>query len=441
MPEASKNRESPKNCDYNANQEDLESFIEAASDSHFPIQNLPYGIFQPKQALARVGVAIGDKVLDLDVLAEAGMLGERARAERIFSGPSLNRFVAAGKETWETNRTTLSRLLSADCPDLRDNSALLSRALHLRSEVTMRLPIEVKSYTDFYSSLEHAVNVGALFRGRENALMPNWRHVPIGYDGRANSVVVSGTDFHRPFGQTKPSEDAGPIFGPCKSLDFELEVAFVVGVGSELGHTIPVARAEESLFGMLLLNDWSARDIQKWEYQPLGPFLAKNFCTSVSPWIVTTAALQPFKVPARPQEPEPLPYLHSPRRVFDIHLEVALRSTSMKEGEELVVCRGNSRTLYWDHCQQLAHHSSNGCPMQVGDIFGSGTISGDSQDSLGSLLELTQGGKQPIILPTGEDRRFLQDGDSVTMRGWCQGHGYKVGFGEVVGTVLPARSS
>jgi fumarylacetoacetase len=304
----------------------------------------------------------------------------------------------------------------------------------------MRLPIEIKSYTDFYSSIEHATNVGALFRGRENALMPNWRHIPIAYDGRASSIVVSGTNFHRPVGQTKPSDDAGPVFGPCRSLDFELEVAFVVGVGSELGSTIPVERAEEHIFGMLLLNDWSARDIQKWEYQPLGPFLAKNFCTSVSPWIVTLDALEPFKVPARSQEPEPLPYLRSRRQVYDIHLEVALRSALMKGGDPLVVCSGNSRALYWDHCQQLAHHASNGCPMQVGDLFASGTISGDSHASLGSLLERTEGGKRPIKLPSGEERTSLQDGDSVIMRGWCQGKGYRVGFGEVVGTVLPARS-
>ncbi len=418
----------------------LTSFIEVRPDSDFPIQNLPYGIFETANGSPRVGVAIGEMVLDLDVLADAGLLGERARAERFFSGPSLNRFIATGRATWSAIRSTLIRLLRFDSPDLRDNPAVLSKALHRRSDVTMRLPIEVKSYTDFYSSIEHATNVGALLRGRENALMPNWKHIPIAYDGRASSIVVSGTDFHRPVGQTRPSEEAGPIFGPCKFLDFELEVAFVVGVGSGLGSSIPVESAEEHIFGMLLLNDWSARDIQKWEYQPLGPFLAKNFCTSVSPWLVTLAALEPFKVPARPQEPEPLPYLRSQRHVYDIHLEVALRSSSMEEGQDSVVCRGNSRTLYWDHCQQLAHHSSNGCPMQVGDIFASGTISGESQESLGSLLERTQAGKYPIQLAPGEERSSLQDGDSVTMRGWCQGKGYRVGFGEVVGTVLPSRA-
>jgi fumarylacetoacetase len=417
------------------------SFIEVPSDSDFPIQNLPYGVFRPKQGPSRVGVAIGEMVVDLNLLTEAGLLGERARTERFFADASLNRFMASGRESWREVRTALTRVLRADCPDLRDNSALRARAFQRASDVTMHLPLQITGYTDFFSSIEHATNVGALFRGRENALMPNWRHVPIAYDGRASSIVVSGTDFHRPVGQTKPTEDGGPIFGPCKSLDFELELAFLVGTGNGLGESVPVDRAEEYLFGMLLLNDWSARDIQKWEYQPLGPFLAKNFCTSVSPWIVTMAALEPFKVPARTQEPEPLPYLRSARRVFDVHLEVSLRSAAMKEGEELVVCKGNSKTLYWDHCQQLAHHTSNGCPMQAGDIFASGTISGEASDSLGSMLELTQAGKSPVVLPSGEERRSLQDGDSVTIRGWCQGKGYRVGFGEVLGTVLPARAS
>jgi fumarylacetoacetase len=418
----------------------LTSFVEVPSDSHFPIQNLPYGVFRPRQGSTRVGVAIGEMVVDLALLGEAGLLGERARVERFFADSSLNRFMLAGRAEWSHVRSTLTRLLSADCPDLRDNSTLRSQAFHRVSDVAMLLPVEVKGYTDFYSSIEHATNVGALFRGRENALLPNWRHVPIAYDGRPSSIVVSGTNFYRPVGQTKPTEDGGPIFGPCKSLDFELELAFLVGTESSLGESIPVSRAEEHLFGMLLLNDWSARDIQKWEYQPLGPFLAKNFCTSVSPWVVTMAALEPFKVPARAQEPEPLPYLRSARQVFDITLEVALRSSAMKENEELVVCKGNSKNLYWDHCQQLAHHASNGCPMQVGDIFASGTISGDAPDSLGSMLELTQAGKSPLMLPGGEERRSLQDGDSVTIRGWCQGNGYRVGFGEVVGAVLPARA-
>jgi fumarylacetoacetase len=416
----------------------LRSFIEVGHNSFFPIQNLPYGIFQPRGLPLRAGVAIGEMVLDLSVMAESGLLGEQVKTKHFFADTTLNRFIASGPATWSCIRSAVTRLLSADCPDVRDSAELRGRALHRITDVTLHLPIEVKGYTDFYSSIEHATNVGALFRGRENALMPNWRHVPIGYDGRASSIVVSGTNFHRPKGQSKPSETEPPVFGPSSNVDIEVELAFLIGQENALGEAVSVDVAEKHIFGAILLNDWSARDIQKWEYQPLGPFLGKNFCTSVSPWVVTMAALEPFKVPARIQEPPPLPYLQSARRVFDINFEVSLRSAAMGSEAEQVICRTNSNKLYWDHCQQLAHHTSNGCRIQVGDIFATGTISGEAPDSLGSLLELTSGGSKPITLSSGEERRSLQDGDTVTMRGWCQGDGYRIGFGEVTGSVLPA---
>jgi fumarylacetoacetase len=419
---------------------ELRSFIDVAADSDFPIQNLPYGAFAPATAsTTRIGVAIGDFALDLSVLADAGLLGDEARAQGYFSDPVLNRFMEQGRSVWRSTRQRITELLRDDCPTLRDNAELRARALHRRDSVTLSMPIRVGGYTDFYSSIDHARNVGALFRGVENALNPNWRHLPIAYDGRAGSIVVSGTDLHRPLGQTRPSEEAPPVFGPSKALDFELEVAFVVGTSTKLGESIPCSRVDDHVFGVVLLNDWSARDIQKWEYQPLGPFLGKNFGTSISPWIVSLDALAPFSVEAQPQDPEPLEYLRSNRRVFDLQLEVAIRSAKMPQHEAFVTTRSNAKFLYWDHHQQLAHHTVNGCSVAAGDLFATGTISGPTPDSLGCLLEITKGGKEVVVLPTGEERRFLADGDTVRMRGWCQGTGFRVGFGEVTGAILPAK--
>lgn len=419
----------------------LRSFIDVAPDSDFPIQNLPYGAFTPAAAsTACIGVAIGDFVLDLSVLAEAGLLGDEARAQSYFSDPVLNRFMERGRSVWTSTRQRITELLRSDCTTLRDNAELRTRAFHRRDAVAISIPIRVGGYTDFYSSVDHARNVGALFRGPENALNPNWRHIPIAYDGRAGSIVVSGTDLHRPLGQTRPSDDAPPVFGASKSLDFELEVAFVVGTPTKLGESIPCSQVDEHVFGVVLLNDWSARDIQKWEYQPLGPFLGKNFGTSISPWVVTLDALSPFSVDAHPQNPQPLEYLRSARRVFDIQLEVAIRTAKMAPHEAHVTTHSNTKFLYWDHQQQLAHHTVNGCPVGAGDLYATGTISGPTPDSLGCLLEITKGGKEPVVLPTGEERRFLADGDVVCMRGWCQGAGFRVGFGEVTGAILPART-
>ncbi|MFO7608298.1 MAG: fumarylacetoacetase, partial [Candidatus Krumholzibacteriia bacterium] len=330
-------------------------------------------------------------------------------------------------------------LLRADEPTLRDDPVLRGRVLLPKDGVVMHLPVLTRDYTDFYSSREHATNVGIMFRGQENALMPNWLHLPVGYHGRASSLVVSGTPIVRPRGQTRPADDEPPVFGPSRLLDFELEMGFYVGGGNPLGEPVAADRAADHIFGLVLVNDWSARDIQKWEYQPLGPFNAKNFATSCSPWVVTLDALAPFRCPAPAQDPEPLPYLREgDRHTYDIRLEVQVRAEGAAEG--LRVTASNFRHLYWTMAQQLAHHTVTGCNLGTGDLLATGTISGPDEGSRGSLLEITWRGTEPVTLPGGHERRFLADGDTVTMSGWCQGDGYRVGFGEVTGTVLPARA-
>jgi fumarylacetoacetase len=417
----------------------LRSFLSVAEDSHFPIQNLPYGVFQPRAGgPPRIGVAIGDWIVDLAALFDAGALNlPTLGGKHVFHQPRLNDFMALGRPAWRETRAALTRLLSAGEPTLRDNTALCERVLVPMADAVLLLPAEIGDYTDFYSSREHATNVGVMLRGPDNALQPNWLHLPVAYHGRASSVVVSGTNVQRPCGQTKADDAKEPTFGPSRSLDFELEMGFFIGPGNRLGEPVPVERAADHIFGMVLLNDWSARDIQKWEYVPLGPFLAKNFATTISPWVVTLDALEPFRVPGRVQDPTPLPYLRSPGDwAFDIHLEVTLQSRQMREPQE--ICRSNSRHLYWNVLQQLAHHTVNGCNLRPGDLLASGTISGPTPDSYGSLLELAWKGTKPLTLTSGEQRTFLQDGDQVMLRGWCQAAGYRVGFGEATGTVLPA---
>ena len=416
----------------------LRSFIEVAPDSHFPIQNLPFGVFRPAQGSARVGVAIGDCVLDLAVLEERGLLHfPELQDRRVFSEGALNAFMALGRPAWQKTRSALQHLLAADTPDLRDDAALREQAFHQQSEVTMLLPARIGDYTDFYSSYHHAHNVGTMLRGPENALMPNWKWLPVGYHGRSSSIVPSGTDVRRPQGQIKPPDAEAPIFGPTRSLDYELEMAFFVGPGNELGQPIPIAHAHEHIFGMVLMNDWSARDMQAWEYQPLGPFLAKNFCTSISPWVVMLEALEPFRRPAAPQDPEPLPYLQPMENAtYDIQLEATLRTPAMDEPH--VITRTNFQHLYWSMAQQLAHHSVGGCNLQPGDLLASGTISGPDEESRGCMLELTWRGAKPLALPHGESRKWLEDGDTLTITGTCRGEGYCIGFGEVTGRVLPA---
>jgi fumarylacetoacetase len=417
----------------------LSSFIDVDADHPFPIQNLPYGVFQPDaEASPRVGVAIGDFVLDLSVLADEGHFEHPAiDAEQPFHQPVLNTFMGLGAEVWSSARATISHLLRDDTPDLRDDTALRERAFHARDEVTMRLPADVGDYTDFYSSKQHATNVGTMFRGPENALKPNWKHLPVGYHGRASSVILSGRDVRRPCGQLKP-ENGPPTYGPSQLLDFELEIGFFVGPGNDLGSRLTIDEAADHIFGLVLVNDWSARDIQKWEYVPLGPFLGKSFATTLSPWVVPMAALEPFRCPGETQDPEPLDYLRSTGdRVYDINLEVALQSDAMDD--PFTVCQSNAKHLYWDFRQQLTHHTVNGCNARPGDLMASGTISGPTEDSYGSMLELSWRGKRPLKMPDGSTRSFLEDGDRVVMTGWGQGDGYRVGFGTAEGRVLPAQ--
>ncbi len=415
----------------------LKSFIPVDPDSDFPIQNLPYGIFSTGDQARRVGVAIGKQVLDLAVLEAQGLFeGERLSAKNVFAQGSLNPFMALGRPAWQEARRTLQTLLSADNPTLRNNPDLRQRALLPIQDVQLHLPAEIGDYTDFYSSREHATNVGVLFRGKENALLPNWLHLPVAYHGRASSIVISGTDIHRPHGQIKPADSALPVFETSRSMDFELETGIFIGTGNPLGQPIPVNKAIDHVFGMVLVNDWSARDIQAWEYQPLGPFLAKNLATSISPWVVTMDALAPFRCAGPAQDPAPLPYLQSRGEwAYDIQLEVSLQSE--KTDSPVVIVRSNMRSLYWNICQQVAHHTINGCNLRPGDLLASGTISGAEPASYGSLLELTERGARPLTLPSSEQRRFLEDQDRVTLRGWCQGDGYRVGFGEVTGKLLP----
>ncbi len=414
------------------------SFIPVNENSCFPIQNLPFGVFRPGKGKPRCGVAIGGFVVDLAVLDEAGLLPSFGEAG-LFRDYTLNRFASLGRAAWRSLRCRLSQLLDIDEPTIRDNASLRQLALYPRDEVRMLLPVAIGDYTDFYASKEHAKKVGTLFRGADNALHPNWLHLPIGYHGRTSSIVVSGTPVHRPSGQYKGAQDERPCFGPSRAIDFELEVGFIIGPGNRLSQPIPVEQAEDHIFGLVLVNDWSARDIQAWEYVPLGPFLGKNFCTSISPWIVTLDALAPFRCNSPEQAPAPLPYLQSSQPgTFDIHLEVSLKTPSIAKPQRLA--RSNFKYLYWSMAQQLAHHTSNGCNLRPGDLLASGTISGPSPDSCGSMLELAWNGQRPIVLPDGDTRAMLHDGDSITIQGWAQGGGYRVGFGHLTGAIAPLRA-
>jgi len=414
----------------------LRSFIPVDPASDFPIQNLPYGVFSARGLAPRVGVAIGDVVLDLWELEQDGRFafGEIG----VFSQPSLNAFMAQGPKVWAKTRARISELLRHDHPELRDNDELRKLALVPMRDAKLHMPVAVSGYTDFYSSREHATNVGVMFRGKDNALQPNWLHMPIGYNGRASTVVVSGTKVKRPRGQLKPPSAEVPSFGPCKRLDFELEMGVVVGQESRMGEMLSEKQAEEMIFGFVILNDWSARDIQQWEYVPLGPFQAKAFATSISPWIVTREALEPFRLHGPAQQPEPLPYLRQAQpNNYDMELDVSLRAAQMNAPQS--ICRTNFKYMYWSSVQQLVHHASSGCAMNVGDLLGSGTISGPEKHQRGSLLEISWNGSEPVELDGGVKRTFLEDGDSLVMRGWCQGDGYRVGFGEVEGTILAAE--
>ncbi|KAM9960624.1 hypothetical protein ACTFIW_009770 [Dictyostelium discoideum] len=420
----------------------LKSFIEVSEDSHFPIQNLPYGVFKPTvNDHARIGVAIGDFVCDLSVLADLKLFDGKLKDTKVFHQENLNSFMSLGKELWSEARKTIQNLLSSETSTIRDNKEYREKIFHSISSVTMLLPARIGDYTDFYASKEHATNVGIMFRGKENALMPNWVHLPVGYHGRASSIVVSGTPLKRPWGQTKSDEpDSLPTFNPCRLLDFELEMgALVGGESTKLGEPIPIESAKDHIFGLVLLNDWSARDIQKWEYVPLGPFLAKNFGSTISPWVVTMEALEPFATKSPTQEPQPMKYLQEQgNTTFDIELSVSIKSPKMSKPHK--VSTSNLKYMYWTLTQQLAHHTVNGCNMNAGDLLGTGTISGPTEDSYGSMLELSWKGSKVVSLgtETNEERKFIQDGDSVILSGLCKGNGYQIGFGNCEGTILPA---
>ena len=406
----------------------MKSWVASANSAEtpFPLNNLPYGVFSVGDGDRHCGVAIGDMILDVTAAEEAGLitLGDVA----VFDVPYWNDVRDLGRDAWVDLRAQLTALLA--------EGGKTDAPLVAQTDATMHMPFAVSEYTDFYAGKHHAMNVGTMFRGPENALPPNWLHIPIGYNGRASSVVVSGTDITRPNGQTKAPDADMPSFGPCKRLDIELEMGAVVGGSNELGQPITVGEADDMIFGYVLLNDWSARDIQAWEYQPLGPFQAKAFATSISPWIVTTAALEPFRTSTPEREKNLLPYLHEPKpMLFDIDLSVTMAPMG---GAATTVAATNYNRMYYSAAQQLAHHASSGCAMSAGDLLGSGTISGPEKSERGSLLELTWGGKEPMTLDTGETRTFIQDGDTLTLHGAAKGDGFQIGFGTCTGTILPA---
>lgn len=419
-----------------ANNPELRSWISIAPDSEFPIQNLPFGIFETAQHGKRAGVRIGDFVLDLAQMAQFGYFDDLGFVASDFSQDYLNPMMRRGKLAVRALRNRISELLATANQSFRLNESQHVALLPV-ANVEMCLPVQIGDYTDFYSSKEHATNVGIMFRDPANALLPNWLWIPVGYHGRASSVIASGHPVVRPKGQIKPDDNAAPIFAASRQVDFELEMGFLTFDGKPLGESITTAEAEDYIFGLCLFNDWSARDIQKWEYVPLGPFLAKNFASSMSCWIVTLDALQPFACPTPAQDPEVLSYLQfEGNKSYDIHLEVAIEAPSCPEQ---VVSRSNFKYMYWNMAQQLAHHTVNGCNIRCGDLMGSGTISGPTPDSYGSMLELAWKGTKPIQMPDGSERRFIQDNDTVIMRGHCSQNGIKIGFGEVKSILLPAH--
>ncbi|MCX7834574.1 MAG: fumarylacetoacetase [bacterium] len=421
-----------------SNDPNLQSFLPVAPTNGFPIQNLPFAIASRKGCCNDEKFAvtrIGDTIIHLGQLEELGFFDDTPIGGRsIFSQPYLNDFLEFGNHAWIEVRKKLIELFKKDNSILRDHEELKKSILFELHEIEFHLPVRIGDYTDFYSSKQHATNVGIMFRGKENALMPNWLYLPVAYHGRSSSIVISHTSIKRPYGQIKP-QDGAPIYSASKRLDFELEVGAIVGIGNPLGQPIPVDDAENHIFGLMLVNDWSARDIQQWEYQPLGPFLGKNFATSISPWIVTMEALKPFRCSAPIQEPKPLTYLQETERyTYDIQLEIELQTKD--DHTTTQICSTNFNTLYWTLKQQIAHHTINGCNLRTGDLLASGTISGDHEHSYGSLLELTWNGKNPIHLNNGKTRTFLEDGDTVIIRGYCQNKDYTISFGEVVGTIV-----
>ncbi|WP_394335578.1 fumarylacetoacetase [Algoriphagus formosus] len=416
---------------------ELKTWVEIPKNSDFTIYNLPFGIFKNKRLSPRVGIAIGDKIVDLSILDQEGFFSDLFLPEGIFLSEALNDLIALGKTQTKKIRERVQELLLADNEKLRDHS-IRGKVMVNRKEAEMLLPVKIGDYTDFYSSMEHATNVGKMFRDPENALLPNWKHLPVGYHGRASSIIPSGVNIHRPKGQFKDPDMESPSFGPSRRMDFELELAFITGKSTKLGDSISTEEAEDYIFGFVLFNDWSARDIQAWEYVPLGPFLGKSFASSISPWVVTMEALDQFRLDGPTQDPEVLPYLkcETPHS-FDINLEAYIQPEGVKQASR--VCRSNFKYMYWNIAQQLAHHTVNGCNINVGDMMASGTISGPTEDSYGSMLELSWKGSKPIKLDTGEERKFIEDGDTVILKGYAEKEGMRVGFGEVRSKLLPAK--
>ncbi|KQR92630.1 fumarylacetoacetase [Chryseobacterium sp. Leaf180] len=415
----------------------MKSFVEYSSASDFSIHNIPFGVAVFNKEFIACCTRIGDQVVDLATLYDLGYFDDIAGlTDNVFEAYTLNEFIELDKPITNAVRLKIQQLL-LEGSILSKDEKTIEEAFYDLDEVKMIMPVHIPNYTDFYSSIEHATNVGKMFRDPANALLPNWKHLPVGYHGRASSIVVSGTDIIRPKGQMKPADADKPVFGPCKQLDFELEMAFIVNKNTEMGESVSTKDAEDAIFGMVIFNDWSARDIQSWEYVPLGPFLGKNFGSSVSPWVVTLEALEPFKVASPMQEPEVLDYLKfEGDKNYDLKLEVSI---TPENGEENLISESNYKFMYWNMTQQLAHHTINGCNLEVGDMYASGTISGSDPKSFGSMLELTWRGQNPITLSNGEERKFINDNDTVTMKVWAEKDGVRVGFGEVEGKILPAK--
>ena len=415
----------------------MKSFINYPQNSDFSIHNIPFGVAVFNREYIACCTRIGDLVIDLATLFDYGFFDEiEGLNENVFEAYTLNEFIELGKPVTNAVRLKIQELL-LEGSSLSHDEKTIKECFYDLDKVQMMMPLHVQNYTDFYSSIEHATNVGKMFRDPANALLPNWKHLPVGYHGRASSIVVSGINFHRPKGQMKPADAEKPIFGASKQLDFELEMAFVLNKNTEIGESISTQEAEDAIFGMVIFNDWSARDIQSWEYVPLGPFLGKNFCSSISPWVVTLEALEPFRTASPKQEPEVLDYLKfEGDKNFDINLEVYLQP---ENGEENLICKSNYKYMYWNMTQQLAHHTINGCNVEVGDLYASGTISGSEPNSFGSMLELTWRGQNPLKLSDGTERKFIEDHDTIIMRGFSEKDGIRVGFGEVRGKVLPAK--
>lgn len=418
-----------------ANNPNRKSWIHVDKNSDFPIQNIPFGVFLTRDDIITIGTRIGDYAIDLGALHQLGYFEGIPLTDDIFLQDTLNDFIADGRITWRLVRNRIADLFDEKNETLKNDVKHRDEIIFKMDEVEMQLPVDIGDYTDFYSSKEHATNVGIMFRGKENALMPNWLHIPVGYHGRSSSIVVSGTPIHRPYGQTLPVGATAPVFGPSQRIDMELETAFITTAANHLGEPIPIDEADEYIFGMVVFNDWSARDIQKWEYVPLGPFQGKSFASTISPWIVTMDALEPFRCESPKQEVKPLPYLQQKRsdNSYDIKLQAILET---ENGDRNLLSESNFKYMYWTMAQQLAHQTANGCNVRTGDMMGSGTISGPTKDSYGSMLELTWAGKNPITLKDGTTRVFFKDGDNVILHGYCENDDVRIGFGECAGKIV-----